>query len=299
LLNKVSDREGNPVANQGLNPPGLVLPPKSSVVLYLGEIMMLVGQHSLQYEYRYPLREGLPDREGVWQGTVKSNTVHVTVVDEPLDERQSLHLEERCRRLIASLKEQDLDHNIDHFDRVCGFLVVRAPYSVPVLRDGLSDHSETVRYCAVRAVGSMAGPRGPTDSKRDTSLLNELLAAYAADHSLRVKGQIAFALGSFADVMTERQRRVSVGVLRDALETDLGDSPKSHVDVWRENAVSSLLRVDPKTGVSLVVPMLLDGEFGEVSAGGVLQELEKVTGGRYYGKVQKLKEWWEKEHQDK
>jgi ABC-type phosphonate transport system ATPase subunit len=69
--------------------------------------------------------------------------------------------------------------------------------------------------------------------------------------------------------------------------------------VWRENAVSSLLRVDPKTGVSLVVPMLLDGEFGEVSAGGVLQELEKVTGGRYYGKVQKLKEWWEKEHQDK
>jgi len=279
FFSKLSVNGLRPITYFGRREPSLVIQAHEEATIYLGEVFMEVGQHPLQYAYECPTT---PERgtwiEEVWGEELRSNIVTITVLDEALDESERAHLVKRCRHVVESVIDQDSASD------AVDFLVKVPPYCVPVLREALGHDVAVVRWCAVKALGRIARHDDAAGPRRDTSAIDDLIAAYHRDSNPDVRAAIANDLDAFSDVLSEDQRKEAVALLKHALTTD--------VDTWKMFAAISLLKVDREEGVPAVTTELIEGGFGETSVEMVMKVLERQTGARYDGSIAELEEWW-------
>ena len=236
------------------------------------------GKHS--QKYAQPPLAGAE----MWQGTVTSNTIVITSKNkETLTPDEQKHVTEKIRRHIEVFKSDDSMRSY----LAQGHLIPLAKYSVPVLRECLTNEDRRIRFRAIETLGKIANTEIAQKNgiERDVSSLDELIAAYDRERDPRIKEMVVSALSNFGGVPSEKQVRI-VQRLQKAL---------NHTDKrLRAMGAAVLLGVSPEDGIPEVIDKMTDPAYFGNDQSNILRLLKEATGQDLGTSASEWRAWWQK-----
>ena len=185
-----------------------VLAAKGSLVIKLPEKLLPLGRHETSLTFLCDGKE------------VKSNSITVTVVDQPLSEQEIRKLRSGCDLLLHNAILEDYGQNPWFKEIVFNKMVIGSPYSVDILKKALTcepsqfpkhleDKHLEFRRDAAEILGLIADKERAAKIGyiRDTSAANLVIERIGKESDVPVKAALLKIIGKFFDVLDQPQRQ--------------------------------------------------------------------------------------------
>lgn len=263
----------------------LLVPEHGALYFALPDKVFPVGTTAVSIEYRCSQGYRQPSLAGagMWQGTIKSNTITVTSEDkETLTPEEQEEVTEKIWRHIEVFKSED--RTTSYFAEQQ--LIPLAKYSVPILRECLTHEDRGVRFHAIEVLGKIANAEITEKNgvARDVSTLDDLIASYDREIDPQIKVMVVDALSNFRQMPADKHARI-VQTMQKAI---------NHPDEYLHTiAAAALLKLSPKDGIPEIIDKLADTTyFGghQYSMGRLLRE---ATGQDFGTSASEWKAWWQ------
>jgi hypothetical protein len=184
-----------------------VLAAKGSLVIKLPEKLLPLGRHETSLTFLCDGKE------------VKSNSITVTVVDQPLSEQEIRKLRSGCDLLLHNAILEDYGQNPWFKEIVFNKMVIGSPYSVDILKKALTcepsqfpkhleDKHLEFRRDAAEILGLIADKERAAKIGyiRDTSAAGLVIERIGKESDAPVKAALLKIVGKFFDVLDQPQR---------------------------------------------------------------------------------------------
>lgn len=248
----------------------LLIPEHGAVYVALPDKMFPIGRTEVSIEYHHSQGYAQPPLAGaeIWQGTIKSNTIVITSENkETLTPEEQKQVTEKIWRHIEVFKSEDSMTSY----LAQGHLIPLAKYSVPILRECLTNKDSRIRSRAIETLGKIANTEIAQKNgiERDVSSLDDLIAAYDRERDPRMKETVVNALLNFRDMSPEKH----AGIVR-TLQKAINHTDKP----LRSTGAAVLLRISPKDGIPEVIDKIADSTYFGQEQNSILGVLKEETG---------------------
>jgi hypothetical protein len=221
----------------------LLLPPNGSVSLVLANDFFYEGTNTFSVRYKHAANNKPYTDCGVkiWYGEITSNELVITVHRKDIVSGEEKARIERRARYYANQAG-----NRSHAAKMEArrFLLLNAPYSVPVLFENLEHPDEDTRIEILSILGTIAG-KNRLPLEQGGLYVDRLISAYHREKSANVKGTYCVTLGDFYGIDREEDKLI----IKTLTETiDQSDDKE-----LRQTAAMALLRSSRVDGLREII----------------------------------------------
>jgi hypothetical protein len=186
--------------------PVLLLPPSSSVSFVLANDFFYEGTNTFSVRYKHGANNKPYMDCGVkiWRGEITSNELVITV-----HRKNTVSGEEKARIEKRAQYYANQAGNHSHAAKMEArrFLLLNAPYTVPVLSENLEHPDEDTRVEVLSILGTIAGKNG-LPPEQGGLYVDKLISAYHREKSTNVKGTYCVTLGDFYGIDHEKDKLI-------------------------------------------------------------------------------------------
>jgi hypothetical protein len=263
----------------------LVLPSNGSVSFVLANDLFYEGTNrfSIQYKHVANNRPYTDCGVRVWQGEITSNELVITVHrKDTLSGEEKARIEKQARYCVDKAGNNGRAAKTE----ARSFLLLNAPYTVPVLFENLEHPREKTRREIVSILGTIAGKKR-LPPEQGGSYVDRLISAYHSEESVKVKGTYCVTLSHFYGIDREKDKLI----VKTLSETINQSSSKE----LRQAAAVALLGCSKVDGLREIIGKnRMDNESFFVDLYSLYSLLWDATGlDPSEARPDRLRRWWE------